>query len=101
MAYEDVAHDDKATVMKYNFDPEGDSLYQWYRDGDPIGGATGINYLLTSNDAGTTITFEVTPVSQSGIQGNAVMSSGMVIAPETLPTIPELLSPTSGTIFAT
>ena len=46
---------------------EGTSTYQWLRNGTvPITGATGISYLLTTDDEGNTVTFEVTPVSATG-----------------------------------
>lgn len=53
----------KATVMRYRPDTEGTSLYQRYRDTVVITGATGLLYIVAPEDAGTTLNFEVTPVS--------------------------------------
>jgi hypothetical protein len=47
-------------------DLEGTSPIRWFRDGNVIPGENGKNYLLNSNDAGFTISFEVTPVSLTG-----------------------------------
>jgi hypothetical protein len=44
-------------------DPEGVSIFQWLRNASPIGGATAITYTLVTADAGTNISFRVTPVS--------------------------------------
>ena len=50
-------------IMKRVTDPEATSLYQRYRDGNKIDGATGTTYTVTPSDAGKTITFEVVPVA--------------------------------------
>jgi hypothetical protein len=54
-------------------DPEGSSLYRWYRSNDAsgngktvIGGADTISYILTLEDIGKYISFEVTPVAVTG-----------------------------------
>lgn len=44
-------------------DPEGVSTFRWLRNGVAIPGATAQTYLLDAADLGTTLTFEVTPVS--------------------------------------
>ncbi len=59
-------------------DPEGASQFQWLRDGSPIGGATGINYLLTTVDAGHAIVFQVTPVAVSGVTPGTTVRSASV-----------------------
>lgn len=66
------------------YDPEGDlegqSLFQWYRDGVAISGATNITYTITSEDVGHTLIFEVTPVSLTGISpGEPIRSEGISI----------------------
>jgi hypothetical protein len=56
---------------KYYYDfykSEGTSLYQWYRNGVPITGATGIQYTLDKTldiDSNADITFEVIPKSSN------------------------------------
>lgn len=47
-------------------DPEGNSRFQWRRNGRPIPGATKKLYALTPNDNNSELTFEVTPVAQTG-----------------------------------
>jgi len=49
-------------------DPEGTSLFQWYRDNvsTPISGATSSSYTLTSSDTGHTIGVGVTPKASKG-----------------------------------
>ena len=44
-------------------DPEGVSTFRWLRNGLAIPGATGPTYTLVAADLGTTLIFEVTPVS--------------------------------------
>ncbi len=74
-----------------NGDPEGTSLYQWYRADDASGtgktaisGAVSLTYILTEADAGKYIIFEVIPVAQSGIeQGAAADVVSNVIAAST------------------
>lgn len=66
------------------YDPEGDlegqSLFQWYRDGVAIDGATYRSYTITSQDVGHTLIFEVTPVSLTGISpGEPIRSEGIAI----------------------
>lgn len=45
---------------------EGNSTYQWYRDGTLIEGATKQTYTLTLTDLDAIISFEVTPVAETG-----------------------------------
>jgi len=56
--------------------PEGASIYRWLRNGTVVVG-TGITYLISTGDQNSTLTFEVTPVSTTGIPntGLPVMSS--------------------------
>ncbi len=59
-------------------DLEGVSLYRWLRDGVTIRGATAQTYTLVVSDESTTISFEVTPVSLTGVLvGTAVESPGV------------------------
>ncbi|WP_162304524.1 FISUMP domain-containing protein [Maribellus luteus] len=67
------------TYTDVDNEPEGASVYKWYRsdnsDGSSpvlISGATGITYTLTSSDFGKYIGFEVTPVATAGLPGSAV-----------------------------
>jgi hypothetical protein len=70
----------RATVMKFSGDPEGTSIYQWYRNDSPIDGATEITYTTTSSDAGNTLTFGITPVAQTGSNpGLEVISGGILV----------------------
>ena len=68
----------------YNLDPEGASIYKWYTADDASGtnqtlitGADKQTYLVTDNEIGKFIAFEVTPVASGGIttQGNTVLSN--------------------------
>jgi len=59
------------TYFQQNNVPEGISTYKWYRGLSKsgagkiaIGGATSINYMVTSTDKGYYLFFEVTPVAQ-------------------------------------
>jgi hypothetical protein len=61
------------TYFDPNADPEGISLYQWYRATEPHGwdavmiqGAVFQNYNLTEEDYGKFMVFEVTPVAATG-----------------------------------
>ncbi len=56
-------------------DPEGISTFRWLRDGTAIAGATGTGYVLTMADVSATITFEVTPVAQTGVSPGAPVVS--------------------------
>ena len=47
-------------------DLQGASTFRWLRDGTPIAGATAQNYTLVAADQGAMVSFEVTPVAQSG-----------------------------------
>jgi hypothetical protein len=68
-------------------DLEGQSIYQWYRNGTPINAANSLSYQLIGVDSGTTISFEVTPVAQTGdTLGIAVVSAGVFIGVISVPT---------------
>ncbi len=66
-----------------NNDPEGTSIYQWYHADDASGsnqvaisGAVELSYTLQATDENKFISFEVTPVAQTGVSpGTTVMSS--------------------------
>ena len=59
-------------------DLEGASTYRWLRNGAEIAGATTTSYVLTIDDLGAEISFEVTPVAQTGESpGTAVASTGV------------------------
>ena len=47
-------------------DPEGASIFRWLRDGTPIAGATAETYTVVVANQGAMVTFEVTPVAQTG-----------------------------------
>lgn len=57
-------------------DPEGGTLIQWLRDGNPVGGATNTSYLVSVGDAGSSLSVRVTPVAQSGTQTGVAVTSG-------------------------
>ncbi|MCH8871443.1 hypothetical protein IH824_01510 [candidate division KSB1 bacterium] len=60
-------------------DPDGDPLGQatlrWLRNGIPIPSATSGNYKLRLEDLDTRITFEVTPISQTGVKRGKAKAS--------------------------
>jgi hypothetical protein len=63
-----------------DWDPQGTSLFQWYRGTDPIAGAESLTYTLTIYDVDKNIIFKVTPVSSgSGYPntGNSFASSAV------------------------
>ena len=67
-----------------NSDPEGASTFRWLRNGTEISGATASTYTLVSDDAGQSITFEVTPVASTGSSpGAAVPSAAVTVATTT------------------
>ena len=59
-------------------DPEGASIFRWLRDGTPIAGATAETYTLVVADQGTMVSFEVTPVAQTGTSPGLPVVSGPV-----------------------
>jgi len=80
-----------------NNDPQGHSIYRWYRASDAKGtdkkvilGATKSSYKLTLADQGKFISFEVEPIAKTGeIKGSRVMSAfvGPVITKNAAPII--------------
>ncbi len=65
-------------------DPEGTSTYRWLRDGtEEIAGATSLNYTVTYDDVGSSLVFEVTPVSASAYpaEGDPVQSTATADVP--------------------
>ncbi len=84
------------TYSDVNGDLEGTSTYKWYRADNSSGlnkteitGANAKQYVLTSDDTGKYISFEVTPVAATGITpGTAVLSAwaGVVVPAEAAPT---------------
>ncbi len=54
---------------------EGESMYQWFRDGVAIVGETNDCYTITSADLGKKLTVEVAPIDVDGGRGVSVMSS--------------------------
>jgi hypothetical protein len=84
-------------------DPQGTSTFRWLRNGSTaIAGATGTTYSPTATDVGDTLTFEVTPVAQSGtLVGFPVASAptAAVTGSNQDPTI-EMTSPADGSTYA-
>jgi len=66
-------------TRSYTYDsssaPQGISTFKWYNNGVIISGATSQNYTLQTSDIGDYISYEVTPVSGTGVQGSAVTSA--------------------------
>jgi len=72
-------------------DLEGTSTFRWLRNGSiPITGATGKTYLVTPDDEGYRLSFEVTPVSSTGYPntGTPVQSPLTVPVEDTSPLTP-------------
>ena len=67
-------------------DPEGASSYRWLRDDQPISSATFLNYTLNQADAGTTISFEVTPKAATGVVIGQARSASIVVQFNDAPT---------------
>ena len=64
------------TYSDINSDPQGTSTFRWLRGGVAIPGATASTYTLVAADQGSTISFEVTPVSTvAPTTGTPVVSS--------------------------
>ena len=94
------------TYSDVNGDIEGTSAFKWYRADNASGlnkteiaGATSANYMLQAADTGKHISFEVTPVAQTGTaQGTAVSSAwaGAVVPAEAAPTA--TVQPITGTL---
>jgi uncharacterized protein YggU (UPF0235/DUF167 family) len=63
-------------------DEEGETLIQWLRDEIQIQGASGINYQVTEDDLGTSISFTVTPLANTGTLQGSVQTSTALNVPE-------------------
>jgi hypothetical protein len=68
-------------------DAQGASVFKWYRadnasglNKEPISGATGITYTLQTADVGKYISFEVTPVANTGASPGTAVSSDYTAA---------------------
>lgn len=67
-------------------DLQGSSVYRWLRDGTAIANAAEQAYLLTAEDAGKAITFEITPIAVSGEkQGAAITSPAVNVVTQSAP----------------
>ena len=69
-------------------DPQGTSTFQWLRNNTAITNATNQSYILTAADVGNTVSFEVTPVAQTGASpGTSVTSApvGPIVAANSPP----------------
>jgi hypothetical protein len=63
-------------------DSEGTSTFRWLRGGTPIDDATAPTYALVAADEGALISFEVTPVAQTGtLRGLAVTVTSDAVEP--------------------
>ena len=75
-------------------DPQGVSTFRWLRGGTPIDGAAALTYILGAADERALISFEVTPVAQTGTSlGQPVTSDpvGPVTPPNAPPTASNVL----------
>ncbi|MDQ3774626.1 MAG: DUF4215 domain-containing protein [Pseudomonadota bacterium] len=76
-------------------DLEGASTFRWLRGDTPIAGATARTYTLVVADEGALITFEVTPVAQSGTSPGVPATSDAV-----RPVVPPInLPPTASNVL--
>jgi hypothetical protein len=73
-------------------DLEGISPIRWLRDGTTIDGANLLSYTLVSEDLGTDISFEVTPVAKTG------SLIGFTTKSDTLSVAAENAAPTANTV---
>ncbi len=76
------------TYSDADSDPQGVSTYRWLRNSVAISGATAATYMLVAADQGASISFEVTPVAQTGVSPGAAVASpavGPVVAANTAP----------------
>jgi|GEM_PF-2540223 len=100
------------TVSNGSWSATPDSyLYQWYRDGIAIAGATASTYTYTSNDSGTALTAYVQAVkaeyATGGATSNSVASAPSALSNTAAPTITgtttlgSVLTATNGTWSAT
>jgi hypothetical protein len=59
-------------------DAEGETIFQWLRNGDVINGATAIDYTLAAADSAANISFEVTPIAVAGTTTGLSATSGII-----------------------
>ena len=59
-------------------DPQGASTFRWLRGTTPIDGATASTYTLVAADQEATVSFEVTPVAQTGTSPGLAVTSATV-----------------------
>ena len=71
-------------------DLEGVSTYRWLRDGVAITGATTLSYTLVADDSGALISFEVTPVADTGTTTGTAVESAAVSVLNSAPTASNL-----------
>ena len=80
-------------------DLQGASTFRWVRNGTPIAGATAQAYPLVAADETTLVSFEVTPVAQSGTSPGLAVTSPAVgpvtPAPNDPPTV-SITAPANG-----
>jgi len=76
--YSDI-NGDLEGYLDENYDVVSTSDFQWYRSDDsagtnktPITGATSLTYTVSGDDAGKYLTFEVTPLAVTGIEGTLI-----------------------------
>ncbi len=83
------------TYSDANGDPEGASLYTWYRgamadgsDKAPLDGAHSRTYTVRAEDVSRYLFFQVTPIAQSGtaVQGQPALSQPVQVAPAAVET---------------
>lgn len=53
--------------------------YQWLRDGEPIRGATALDYRVRETDVGTTLTAEVTATERGNVNSGAAVSEEVIV----------------------
>ena len=53
--------------------------YQWLRDGEPIAGATGLDYRVREADVGTTLSVAVTATERGNVNAGTALSAEVVV----------------------
>jgi len=66
-------------------DAEGETAYQWLRNGAVIIDATEADYILVAADNAASISFEVTPVAVAGTATGSAVTSGSLTVANRLP----------------
>ncbi|MEK6749261.1 MAG: hypothetical protein AABY83_08655 [Pseudomonadota bacterium] len=63
-----------------DLDKEGTTAFAWYRSGATVAVSTAVEYIVTRDDSGKTLTFEVTPIAQAGTtRGQAIQATAITI----------------------